>query len=444
MVRVRVIGVCLIALVGTLCPRTADAAVTQLYYVSNHIGTVGGDGAGKYDDFITATYYSIGIAYSGTYLFWGNSGSGAGGAPAHIGRANADGTSPDGSFITLPTTYGVFAVAANTTHVYFGYPGVVGRAQVDGTGAAALFPTSGGKTPCDVEVDGQYVYWTLYNSTYIGRANLDGSSPDPTWLQVGTGVEPCGLALDSNYLYWTVRYANDAVGTTIGRTTIDGSLANLTNTYVTGTTFVYGSHPQGIAVDDAYLYWTEQRTYPGSNYIARINLDGTGKESGFISTPFIYSIETDGAPSGPPPPPPPAYQPDVLIRRAADASSIGDNVYDPTGGPSQTLTTRVRRGRTLTHQITLQNDGAEDSFTVTGCAPSRGFGVTYLIDGNDATAAVIAGVATGVVSSGGTRTFEMRIKVKRRGPRTFTCAVSAVSATTSATDAVVSTVKAKS
>ena len=42
---------------------------------------------------------------------------------------------------------------------------------------------------------GAYVYWANQNNDTIGRANLDGSSPNQMFI--AGADEPCGLALDA-------------------------------------------------------------------------------------------------------------------------------------------------------------------------------------------------------------------------------------------------------
>jgi hypothetical protein len=41
----------------------------------------------------------------------------------------------------------------------------------------------------------------LFNNA-LGRANLDGSNPNQTFITTGV-TRPRGIALDSTYLYWT-------------------------------------------------------------------------------------------------------------------------------------------------------------------------------------------------------------------------------------------------
>ena len=60
------------------------------------------------------------------------------------------------------------------------------------------------------------------------------------------------------FVYW----ANN-LGTTIGRANLDGSNAN--QSFITGA-----SSPVGVAVDDAHIYWVNG----GTDTIGRADLDG--------------------------------------------------------------------------------------------------------------------------------------------------------------------------
>ena len=69
-------------------------------------------------------------------------------------------------------------------------------------------------------VDGTHVYWANNASGTIGRANLDGSNPNQSFI---TGANaPIGVAVDGAHVYWT-NFPQSA-GTGIGRANLDGSM----------------------------------------------------------------------------------------------------------------------------------------------------------------------------------------------------------------------------
>ena len=142
--------------------------------------------------------------------------------------------------------------------------GTIGRANVDGTGANQSF-ISGASGPVGVAVDASHVYWANFDTGTIGRANLDGTGVNQSFI---TGAsDPAGVAVDASHVYW----ANAGTGT-IGRANLDGTGAN--QSFITGA-----SSPGGVAVDAGHVYWGNAST----DTIGRANLDGTGANQSFIS-----------------------------------------------------------------------------------------------------------------------------------------------------------------
>ena len=96
---------------------------------------------------------------------------------------------------------------------------MIGRANLDGSAPEPAFVT-GLRGPVGIAVDGAHLYWTETESGTIGRANLDGSGVDEGLL---TGLAgPVEVAVDANHIYWTNNSAN-----TVGRAALDGSGADL-------------------------------------------------------------------------------------------------------------------------------------------------------------------------------------------------------------------------
>jgi hypothetical protein len=142
--------------------------------------------------------------------------------------------------------------------------GTIGRANLNGTSPNQSFIT-GGSDPTGVVVDSNYIYWTNYGNGTIGRANLDGTSPNQSWI---TGCSnPIGIAINGSYVYWANNDTN-----TIGRANLDGTSPN--QSWITGV-----SNPFGIAIDSSYVYWPNY----GTNTIGRANLDGTSPNQSWIT-----------------------------------------------------------------------------------------------------------------------------------------------------------------
>jgi virginiamycin B lyase len=156
--------------------------------------------------------------------------------------------------------------ASATAYVYWGNgaTSAVGRASLDGSAPNQSFIT--GATGVDgVAVDAQNIYWADTSGT-IGRANLDGTGVDQSFIPAAN--DPAGVAVDASHVYWV-----NAAGDAIARANIDGTGANLNFIPIVPS---FGG--EGVAVDSQHIYWTNS-----SGAIGRANLDGTGVDQSFIS-----------------------------------------------------------------------------------------------------------------------------------------------------------------
>jgi hypothetical protein len=219
-----------------------------------------------------------GVAVSPTHLYWNEYGVitrldlAGGSAPQALVSGLSSGLSSCGG------------VAVDDQHVFWATrDGLIGRANLDGSGANPRFLDPPFSEPCGVAVGGGYVYWTGGLGYSVGRARLDGSEVEFD-LIAGSGVTGCGIAVDGQHLYW-------AAASGIGRANLDGSEAN--GTFIPGYRWVSGIAPWG-----PYLYWTESG-HPGT--IGRAGLDGSGANRLFFTTKAIYveGIAFDARPAPP-------------------------------------------------------------------------------------------------------------------------------------------------
>jgi virginiamycin B lyase len=205
------------------------------------------------------------VAPADAAIYWGN------GSP--IGRAALDGSSVEASFIGYnPNPVGGQGIACGGTavdasYVYWTEPvhGTIGRAKVDGSEANYSWIT-GASNPCGVTVDGSHVYWANFTGNTIGRANLDGSEPDQAFVS-GTG-DTCGVAVDSKFIYWA-----SASGHYVSRA--------LRQSGDTGPHLIDGDAASdfcGVAVDGEHLFWGGFE-----DAIGRMNLNGSDPEPSFIT-----------------------------------------------------------------------------------------------------------------------------------------------------------------
>ncbi len=161
----------------------------------------------------------------------------------------------------------------------------IGRANLNGTCPNRSFiraKTSGGwHGPSGLDVDATHIYWANdapgSRRASLGRANLDGMGVDQSFISggdFGTGV-----AVDAAHVYW----ANEH-GLTIGRANLDGTGVDQSFISATGAT-----RALGVAVDPAHVYWGND----GLNTIGRANLDGTEVDQSFIAGAYPGGVEVD-------------------------------------------------------------------------------------------------------------------------------------------------------
>jgi hypothetical protein len=132
------------------------------------------------------------------------------------------------------------------------------------------------KVVTGVDVDSNYVYYISRTEighttvpNYVGRANLDGTSANNTFITIGNSEQATHLKVNSNYIYWA-DYA-----TAIRRADIDGRNV---------TTLLTSSRIEKFAIDSNYIYLDRAAILTDPSGIARANIDGTGLIENYIST----------------------------------------------------------------------------------------------------------------------------------------------------------------
>jgi len=193
-----------------------------------------------------------GIAVDASHVYWAEPVSGS------IGRASLDGSSANYAFIT--GAMNPCGIAVDSAHIYWTSfsGGSIGRANLDGSNPTQAFITAIGQ-PCGVAVDHRFIYWTSSVSHYVGRALVDTGYKGPHLLDGDGSFDFCGLAVNQEHLFW------GGFGDRIGRVNLDGS--DPEPSFISG---VEGSC--GIAVDSGHIYWTEQR-HPSR--VSSADIDGT-------------------------------------------------------------------------------------------------------------------------------------------------------------------------
>lgn len=199
-----------------------------IYWVergANRIGRANLDGTGVNASFITSGVIDAqGIAVtSNSGLFWVNNVGTA--TPDTIGHANSDGSNPIGNFATITNACGI---AANESFVYWlaNSDQRIGRVPVSGGAPEPNFITVPSGSGCGVAVDNSFLYWSASTSS-VGRVAVGGGTADPNFISnTDTSLlfSP-SPAVNSQYVFWAVGNPSPGSGA-IGRANINGSNPN--------------------------------------------------------------------------------------------------------------------------------------------------------------------------------------------------------------------------
>ena len=168
------------------------------------------------------------------------------------------------------------SLAVDADHIYWvdGLRRAIGRASLDGSVVDRTFiPWTGGTAPSGLAVDAGHIYWTSAANRSIGRASLDGSDVDPYFMYAWspTSDGPSGIAVAGGRIYWSA-------GPAIFAGSLDGYLEDILYWgYGSGTVI------RTIAVDGTYLYFSWRDPYFSTNTIGRVALDGSGYDERFVA-----------------------------------------------------------------------------------------------------------------------------------------------------------------
>ncbi len=222
-------------------------------------------------------------------------------APA-IGTGNVvTGVVEDATFIPKRAV----GIAVDSEHVYWADPigERIGRADLDGDPNSIeddfIVP---GQSGCEFEVEGEpgvfepipapskprylavdaaHIYWTntgvlkengepLDGGGTIGRADLNGESPDPDFICGASN--PQGVATNATHVYWANAAINPLLRS-IGRATIGGGEVQQEFFSVDTSTA-----PYGVALSASHVYFSLNEDIGDNGFVSRLPLEGGTEE----------------------------------------------------------------------------------------------------------------------------------------------------------------------
>ena len=260
----------------------AETAASYLFWSDWNLYTLGRldlDGAEANPEFVPTSKLAgapsiYGMAASDDYLYWCSYDS------RKLYRTQRFGAHNTVELLTL--TDQPQNVAVDDSYIYWAQGDAIGRADLDGGNPDPSFigPASINSTPINprgVAVNDTHVYWADYARGTVGRANIDGSNPDYSFISNPSDLtfgQVASVAVNGGDLYW----AEDGTNRRIGRSNLDGSDADFA--FVPALT----DPPTAVTASEGHVWWGDT-----AGNIGRVSVDGTG-----LST-SIYSI-ADGNP----------------------------------------------------------------------------------------------------------------------------------------------------
>jgi hypothetical protein len=239
---------------------------------------------------VVCALWSVWPALASANIYW--SGLFGGGVGSDTIDGNAANKLP--AFIPVADTTVPAGVAVDGKFIYWansasggsGTPSI-GRAGLDGSNINPTFITTDTSEPVALAVGGGFIYWADFKTGLIERDTIDG---DPNNIVTVANPGPnqvTGLTVDNSHIYWTM---GDTSGTTIESANLDGS--NLNPTFITGQ-----AGPVGVAVAGGFIYWTNiAGNTAGAGTIARDTVDGNPSNIttvvGSLNSPL--GLATDG------------------------------------------------------------------------------------------------------------------------------------------------------
>ncbi len=278
---------------------TAGRAEAFIYWVTDHhplhndwelgssIGRANLDGSGANPDFIDGIPSAGDLAVDSSHIYWINQGM----DPGSIARANLDGSGVELNFIPSGEAH-LSGIAVDSSHIYWTHDDEsslyhpcchIGRANLDGSGVDQEFADFGGLR---IAVNSTHIFWTSQTAGAIGRAKIEGTSPDNNFIAGLT--QPGALEVTPSYIFFGQHQEGSpaSVTSTIGRANLDAS--GFDPSIVTDLNL-----PQGLAAIGSEIFWTDRNE---GGQIGRAYFSGAGLNRSVVpgaGDPEVGGLDVD-------------------------------------------------------------------------------------------------------------------------------------------------------
>ena len=266
-----------------ICQKSIDGTGSATELVDTLCSTVrGNDG----------NYYGLGSLYvTDEYLYYNCS------VNTWIGRVEVDGQNNIRHFADGSGVLWGHAMTGDANWLYSFGGNAIYRTAIDGGSSQVLVNNTGDVR--GITTDGTYLYWvsTSY-SNRIGRAKLDGTDQNNTWLDTQSSRTVWGITATGSRLYWAAR---DWSGGQIGSAKLDGTDVNPTlvtgiadMTYATNRSRVHVSGGTPLPTMGPALTNSAQPTISGAPAVGQTLTAGDGTWSATPSQVFyLWQVSSD-------------------------------------------------------------------------------------------------------------------------------------------------------
>ena len=266
-----------------ICQKSIDGTGSATELVDTLCSTVrGNDG----------NYYGLGSLYvTDEYLYYNCS------VNTWIGRVDVDGQNNIRHFADGSGVLWGHAMTGDANWLYSFGGNAIYRTAIDGGSSQVIVNNTGDVR--GITTDGTYLYWvsTSY-SNRIGRAKLDGTDQNNTWLDTQNSGTIWGLTATGSRLYWAARTGSEGQvgsakldGTDVNPTLVAG-ITDMTNATNRSRVHVSGGTP--LPTMGPALTNSAQPTISGTPAVAQTLTAGDGTWSATPSQVFyLWQVSSD-------------------------------------------------------------------------------------------------------------------------------------------------------
>jgi hypothetical protein len=218
-----------------------------------------------------------GIAIADGRLYWTNDGISyiSLSGPPHVRQLVTDQSFP-------------IALVAAGGWLYWADQKAIGRVRPDGAQLSrrflALRQENGGGVADGLATDGSHLYFSRCQDGTIGRVNLSGAGLDMSFIRLPGLACPQGLAVGNDHLYWT------ELGGHVGRATLAGGGASMT-----WLSIHEGDGPFNVTADGSNLYWDWGGGAGSPEYVGTAKVTGAGVRTRFLTGQGAFLDTAPGA-----------------------------------------------------------------------------------------------------------------------------------------------------